>query len=302
MSGVAAVGAADPDGDPPRTPGGEAGAAAAGDPAADVAAVDPLAPGPEPDRPWVIRMVWTDLLFAHWGVDPALVEPLLPRGVRLETRGGQAWVGAVPFAMDIRPRLVPPLGPLTSFLELNLRTYVTVGGVPGVWFFSLDTERRLAVWAARRYFHLPYHHAVMSLRREGGAIRYASRRTGRGPGARFRAVYGPTGAGPAPSARDDAGEARHGAPDEPASDGGSATGPLSRWLTARYRLYASDGDRIYRTEVRHPPWPLREAAVTVEENTLGDALGLPLDGQPAHSRFSPRLEVRCWTAEEVRPP
>lgn len=223
-------------------------------------------------------MVWKDLLFAHWTVDPTLLRPHLPEGVRLHMREGAAWVGAAPFAMDIRPRLVPPLGPLTSFLELNLRTYVTVGGEPGVWFFSLDAERRLAVWAGRRCFHLPYFRASMSRRRtRAGAIRYESERTHAGASpAAFRATYRP--AGPLPEEEE----------------------PLARWLTERYRLYASDGSRIHRVEVRHRPWTVRRAEVDLEVNSLGEDLGIPLEGGPRHALFSRRLEVLAWRPEPAR--
>ena len=48
-------------------------------------------------------------------------------------------------------------------MELNLRTYVhDDSGNAGVWFFSLDCNQPLAVEIARRAFHLPYEHAVMS--------------------------------------------------------------------------------------------------------------------------------------------
>ena len=45
------------------------------------------------------------------------------------------------------------------FPELNVRTYVTYQGKPGVYFFSLDASNLLAVWAARAVYHLPYFHS-----------------------------------------------------------------------------------------------------------------------------------------------
>jgi len=49
-------------------------------------------------------------------------------------------------------------------------------GVPGVWFFSLDAASRLAVWGARRFYHLPYFNAEMDLRQDGNTIEYSSQR------------------------------------------------------------------------------------------------------------------------------
>jgi len=105
---------------------------------------------PLPKHPWVMRMTWSQLLFAHWPVDPDAVAQVLPTGVTLDTRDGKAWIGIVPFLMsDVAFRFCPPIPGLSRFLELNVRTYVTVDGKPGVWFFSLDAASRIAVRAAR---------------------------------------------------------------------------------------------------------------------------------------------------------
>ena len=65
---------------------------------------------PPPTSPWVMRMVWDDLLFEHWRVEPALLRPLIPAGLELETFDGAAWLGVVPFQMTgVRVRITPPL-------------------------------------------------------------------------------------------------------------------------------------------------------------------------------------------------
>jgi uncharacterized protein YqjF (DUF2071 family) len=90
-----------------------------------------------------MAQTWNDLLFAHWPLPPALVAPLLPAGLPLDTFDGQAWIGVVPFHMSgIRLRFTPPLPWLSAFPELNVRTYVTLDGKPGVFFFSLDAANR----------------------------------------------------------------------------------------------------------------------------------------------------------------
>jgi uncharacterized protein len=58
---------------------------------------------------------------------------------------------------------------MSNFHETNVRTYVhSYGRDPGVWFFSLDAAGAIAVILARAIFHLPYHHARMSLTQDGG--------------------------------------------------------------------------------------------------------------------------------------
>ena len=125
-------------------------------------------PWPLPRAPWQQGQTWRDLLFAHWPVDPAALRSLVPPELPLDTFGGSAWLGVVPFLITgLRPRGAPPL---MRFLETNVRTYTTVGERPGVFFFSLDAASRVAVAGARRFFHLPYFHARRSAPRDGERI------------------------------------------------------------------------------------------------------------------------------------
>ncbi len=83
-----------------------------------------------------MRMTWSELLFAHWSLEPSAVARWLPRGLELDVRDGRAWVGVVPFLMsDVAPRCLPAVPKLSRFLELNLRTYVTVDGKLGCGSF-----------------------------------------------------------------------------------------------------------------------------------------------------------------------
>lgn len=233
---------------------------------------------PLPKQPWVMRMTWSELMFAHWPIDPDAVALLLPKGVTLDTRDGKAWIGVVPFLMsNIAPRFCPPIPGLSRFLELNVRTYVTVDGKPGVWFFSLDAESRIAVRVARATFNLPYMDAVMSLRNdESGQVRYQSRRSHRGePSADYDATYGAIG------------EFRE-------ADSGS----LEHWLTARYCLYSVNRrGKLFRGEIDHPPWQLAPAAYRQQANTMGESHGFELKGYP-HLLCAKPIQVRAWVVEK----
>lgn len=227
-----------------------------------------------------MRMRWRELLFAHWVVDPATVRPLIPAGLQLDLFQGRCYVGAVPFLMEnVTPRLVPPLPGLHAFPELNLRTYVTAGGKPGVWFFSLDAGQKLAVRVARRFFHLPYFDAKFEIALTGGEISYTSVRTHKGAAeAKFSAEYRPIG------------PVYH-----------SAAGTLDAWLTDRYCLYASDRvGAIYRGEIDHGPWPLQKAEATVHVNTLGDSPGIRMPHEPAALHFAKSLDVKAWMVQRIR--
>jgi uncharacterized protein YqjF (DUF2071 family) len=234
-------------------------------------------------RGWIMAMAWDDLLFMHWPVEADALRARLPAGLELDTFDGAAWLAVVPFRMSgTRPRFIPRLPGLSDFPELNVRTYVRRGGLPGVWFFSLDAGNPFAVRGARRFFHLPYFDAEMRVGRAGpeadAEIAYASRRTHAGaPAAEFRARYAP--AGPAYKA---------------------APGTLDDWLTARYCLYAADGEgHLLRCDIHHRPWRLQPARADVEANTMAAPLGLDLTGRPPLLHFAARTEVVAWLPEFV---
>jgi uncharacterized protein YqjF (DUF2071 family) len=237
-------------------------------------------PWPPPARPWVLAMQWHELLFMHWAVHPAALRPFVPPGLELETFDGAAWLGVVPFLMvGTRPRLLPPLPVMSDFPELNVRTYVTAEGKPGVWFFSLDAANPLAVRGARAVFHLPYFDARMSVERRGDEIRYESTRTHRGAVPATLAMrYRPTG------------PAYHAAP-----------GTLDHWLTERYCLYAANRrGAIWRGDIHHVPWPLQPAEAEIERCTMTDQLRLSLPSEQPQLHFARRQDVAGWTLEAVR--
>ena len=113
---------------------------------------------------WSVHMTWHDLLFAHWPVPAAQLQPLVPESLEVQEFEGTSWVGVVPFRMaGVMRRPFPDAPGLSAFPELNLRLYVEHNGKPGVWFLSLDATNPIAVWAARRLFHLPYFRARISV-------------------------------------------------------------------------------------------------------------------------------------------
>jgi uncharacterized protein len=233
-------------------------------------------PWPLPGRPWVMSQSWHDLLFAHWRVDPRELRRVVPARLSLDLFEGDAWVGVVPFHMtNVAPRLVPEVPPLSRLIELNVRTYVRIGDKPGVYFFSLDANSRLAVAGGRALFRLPYFFASMATTRAGEVVSHRSRRL-RGTPAEWAASYWPSG--PPRQVT-------------PAS--------LEYFLTERYCLYTTDGDRVLRCEIHHPPWPLQDAAATIDVNTMTAAAGLLTEGAPL-LHFSRRQDVLVWPLESVR--
>lgn len=237
---------------------------------------------PAPDGPWALSMSWHDLLFMHWPVPVDALRPLVHPALNLDTFDGEAWLGVVPFRMSgVRPRFLPAVPGLSNFPELNLRTYVSAGGRPGIWFFSLDAHNPVAVRLARATFHLPYFDARMSCRKEGEEIDYRSVRTHRGaPPVEFAGSYRPAGA-----------------PFE------SSPGSLERFLTERYCLYAADGKgNVRRGEIHHQLWPLRPAEAEVRTLRMTEQIGVSLPDTPPLLHFSERLDVLAWPPKRLEKP
>nr|WP_248930996.1 DUF2071 domain-containing protein [Paenibacillus hamazuiensis] len=231
-------------------------------------------PWPVPESSWIMKQIWHDLLFAHWPVRPQEIREMIPSGMTLDTFDGFAWIGVVPFRMSgIRLRGLPPIPFTDRFPEINVRTYVTVNGKPGVYFFSLDAANRLAVQTAKTFFHLPYFYAEMECTNEDGIIRYRSRRknTTETPVA-FEGRYKPV------------------SPVFYASQGS-----WEYWLTERYCLYTTNRKReVVRGDILHLPWPLQQAEADIGLNTMMTAQSIKPSGQKPHLHFSKRLEVWIW--------
>lgn len=231
---------------------------------------------------WVMHQRWTHLLFAHWPVPLDAVRSLVPAPLEIDTFDGNAWIGVIPFRMsNVRPRGLPPLPWVSAFLELNVRTYVRYRDRAGVWFFSLDASNPVAVRAARAAVNLPYYDASMRMdATSDGSVRYRSDRTmprGRpGAPASFTATYRAKG------------EVRPAKP-----------GTLEHFLVERYVLFSAMAGGLVDVKIAHPPWPLQRAVAHIERNTMGQASGVALEGEPTHVHFGGRVDVRTWLPSRV---
>ena len=225
-----------------------------------------------------MTQIWNTLLFAHWPIAPDTLRPLVPSVLPLDTFERECWVGIVPFYMTyVRPRGFPATPRMSDFPELNVRTYVSVNGIPGVYFFSLDADNPIAVALARTIFHLPYYNATMACKQREEAIHYRSHRTHRhAQSGEFLATYRPIG--PVFSAQRQS---------------------LEYWLTERYCLYTTVRERVYRAHIHHQPWPLQRGELEMEQNTMALASGIDLPETPPLLHYAQRQEVLTWPLQRV---
>ncbi len=216
---------------------------------------------------------WRSLTFLHWRYPPGVIRDCLPASLKLDTLDGEAWVGLVPFLInDLRVPGLPAIPWLSSFPEMNVRTYV-IGpdGERGIWFFTLEAARLPAVIGARLTYGLPYRWARMTIRADSDQVVYTSHR-----------IFG----------RGDA---------ELAIQAGEhiPTDELTHFLTARFRLYATLLGRLITCRVEHEPWPLRSATLLHMRQDVVEHSGLPSPVGNAVAHFSSGVDVRVGWPKRV---
>lgn len=249
--------------------------------------IDRIAPTLRPTGSPIMKQTWSDLLFLHWRVSAKELRPLVPERLEIDTLHGEAWVGLVPFTVSgARPRFVPPLPFVSSFHEVNVRTYVHhQGRDPGVWFFSLDAANRLVVKAAKILYHLPYRYADIDLTVQEHTevptepkprrLHFVSRRQADMP----------------PDV-----DVRYGPGDVPRP---APPGTLEHFLAERYVLYATHERRLFRARVHHVPYPLQPGVVEhLRERLVAAAQIQRPDSEPL-AHYAAGVDVDIWPLEEV---
>ena len=219
-----------------------------------------------PESRWTLGQTWEHVFFAHWPVPIADVRVRVPDELKVEEYDGSAWISIVCFrARALRVRGVLPVPGISSFLELNVRTYVRgADGMPGVWFFSLDASSRLAAIGVRRVYHVPAFHARMTPR--------AGRRVARGRVRRGSA----SGAGSSAGATEPRARRSHAEPGSLEFVPHRALLPLRR--------------RARRAEMHHDRWLLSPAEAEVELASIAP-FGL---GRAALCHFAFRQDALIW--------
>jgi hypothetical protein len=227
-------------------------------------------PFPPPESRWTLGQTWEHTFWAHWPVPADEIRPRIPAELELEEQDGSVWLGIMFFRVrSLRARGALPLPGISSFLQLNVRTYVRgPDGLPGVWFFSIDASSRLASLGLRRVYRVPAFHSRMTLERVDDWHDAECVRVGE-PGRVFSARYRATG------------ESFH-----------AKLGSLESFLTERYRLFTVDG----RAEMHHDRWLLCPAEAEIELATIAP---FALTGEP-RCHFAFRQDALIWPPEPVR--
>ncbi|MBT2637525.1 DUF2071 domain-containing protein [Bacillus sp. ISL-39] len=203
-------------------------------------------PYPLPDMKWVMTQEWHHTLFVHWPVPAASLREHVPQELEIDTFDGSAWIGIVPFQVkNTRGRFTPSIPGVSSYLEVNVRTYVKYGGRTGVYFFLLDANHLLAVLGAKAVFGLNYKQANISFQEKNQFEMISRRVQADGGNAKMELRYIPE-----------------------TQVFSAKPGTLEHWLTERYCLWTKRSSKLVRGDIHHTKWELQQASAEITQELL----------------------------------
>ncbi len=222
--------------------------------------------------PWV-SMTLKDMCFLSWDIPAIDIRRTLPPSVQVEHHQGTSYVTAVAFRVDpLRVPGTPKSRAGFSYLELNLRTYVTHKGKPGIWWLSVDaTFSRAHAWAAAHLFKVPCYRSNLRMDMDGSMSTFTSARSDSAAPARFDLRY----------SADPKDEAREPSPDS-----------LEGFICRRHIAFSSRLKSIWRLQVHRSHWRTQPVAwADVDASGLFTATGLPVPRSQPVAYFSPGSDV-----------
>jgi len=220
-------------------------------------------PWPLPKEQWRFYQEWNNSIFLHWQVDLSELEKFVPKELEIDLFEGKPWVSVVAFTMEkIRPKNVPSFSPISTFDEINIRTYIKSNNKTGVYFLSIEGGTRLSCKIAKGISELPYRFSKMK--------------------------RSPNKFGSCNSEFNDQLELEF-------KVGGkvSEKSDLDRWLTERYALFQDSKKSINEFDIHHLEWVINEMdLVKIKVNyPRFDKL---IHHEPNKIQYSKGVEVIAW--------
>lgn len=224
-----------------------------------------------PEKQWLLYQEWHNVLLLHWSVDPDLIRGLIPEPLQLDLINETAYISIIGFTVKNFQTALTPLPFVSSFDEVNVRTYVTYNGIKGIYFFSLHADKFSAVWGAKLLYQLPYLKATINL---SDSILYAKNEYSQKLNICLNhSTFSPI-----------------------------QKDILDVWLTERHAFYQSVGGNLYRCDIHHKEWPLHK--MVIYSGQIRAQLGekneeIIIDGHPNKVHYAPQLKVLFWNRIKV---
>lgn len=220
-------------------------------------------PWPTPTQEWKFSQEWNNVIFLHWQVNEQLLYEFIPATLKLDSFEGTTWISLVAFTMErVRLRLLPSFSPISNFDEINIRTYVTFNGQPGVYFLSIEAGKHLSTWIAKTISGLPYRYSSISRT----STNYHSTNS------EYKASL---------SINFDILQRKN------------KKTKLEKWLTERYALFHSTKGDITKYEIHHLEWSIEDIRLNKLECKYPRFSSL-LAGHPNLAHWSKGVKVIAW--------
>lgn len=208
-------------------------------------------PFPIPTLPWIGKQTWNDILFCHWPISSDILETWIPSALALDLYNGTAWLGYVLFQVsDIRLRLFPKIPYFNSYIGLNVRTYVTYKGTPGIYFFNLDASKLFAVIGGKVGTLLPFRKSNMTWKKRNPDYCFIGKTETMNQqietfDVRFRPKTNP-----------------YVLPND----------CLPAWLYERYCFFIDSKKQMYRGDIHHARWKVSDMDIQIKQNSMASFL------------------------------
>lgn len=245
------------------------------------------------------EVVLRDVLFGHWPIEAEKLRSVVPDALSIDTYDGSAWISIL--VVDIASARVRGVPYHPSLPSINLRTYVSYEGEPGVYFIALEMDGQLSSWLARNGFGIPYYNADIEIdttERRRSVESYRSRRNG--TPAQFAATYYPENL-------HEGGFAEEGSREEFLIERTNyyfEAGPEFRKLTevmgtTEGGSRQDSGTSMFAGAADHRPWPLTDVDAEITTNTLFEAAGVPEPSESPTFHYSPQQYMAAKRLHEL---
>lgn len=225
-----------------------------------------------PNKRWVMTQTWNHLLFCHWPIEEEIIRPLIPAQLELDKFAGETWLGVIPFQVtEMRIHGLPKPPYIHNYIELNIRTYVTYKGTPGIYFLTLDADKWLAVLGGKIGALLPYRKAEMELKEEDHFIQFRSKPIEANQQGSLAIQYRPTSQPYSPIA-----------------------GSLENWLFERYCFFTTLHNKVLRGDIHHSHWIVSKAEAEVSRSNFGK---LNANKHIRHEKYS-KIPLQFHSSQE----
>jgi uncharacterized protein YqjF (DUF2071 family) len=221
-----------------------------------------------PKGNWRYYQEWNNALFLHWKIPLEILRELVPKQLDIDTFDGNAYVSLVAFTMEkIRPRHFPSINYISDFDEINLRTYIDNGNKKGVYFLNIEAAKSLSAFIARQLSGLPYEKADLSRTK----TTYKSKNTKKG---------------------------FHLDTEFEIKELLTEKTELDKWLTERYCLYIDINEIIYRYDIHHKEWKIKNVKLK-KLNLKYNIKKLNLTNKPNLTHYSNGVKVVAWKRTKI---